>query len=48
MQCHTAHPQADVTGLGLGFAVADLLLGNSKTLKTFPMTGSCVLGPVIL
>jgi len=46
MQCHAAHPQTDMTGLGLGFAVAGLLLANKKALKTFPVTGTYVLGPM--
>lgn len=36
-RCHAAHPLADVTRLGLGFAVAGLLLINEKTLQTFPV-----------
>lgn len=47
MQRHAAHAQADETAVALGFAVADLLLGNQKPSKTFPMTSSYVLGPVV-
>jgi len=42
-----AIPQTDVKGLGLGFTVANLQV-NLKALKTFPVIGSYVLGPMIL